>query len=282
MVMASTRSIEVAIDIEAPRQHVWAALTDENQIPRWLAPSASVKPGAGGYIELSWGEGMTGRNTIDVWNPQERLVLVNKEQGLREEYSLSEVGGGTRLSLVHSGFAVSPKVDDQYDAINNGWRTFFRMLKHAAKRGAGASYRNVTVFSPLSLTRDVAWHRIVRPSGITVGGLSPLTDGQRYETMLRTGQHLIGSVVHCAWPGYLVLAADNMDDSLFALFCERSSEGSLLTITWILNGQAVILGDSLHAQWSEWVTAAAGTFDPEAGVQATNLGLDHASVDQSV
>src|SRR5262245_54840243 len=88
---APAGAIDLTVEVAAPREMVWKALTDPSEITRWFAPIASAEPGAGGFIEISWGEGMTGRNTIDTWDPPGRLVLTNAEAGMREEYTLSEL-----------------------------------------------------------------------------------------------------------------------------------------------------------------------------------------------
>lgn len=253
----SGRSIDVSVRMKVDRSLVWSALTDPSEIPRWLAPIARVEPGVGGFIELSWGEGMTGRSTIEVWRPPERLVL-SRPGGvgtMREDYRISETGDVTTLTLHHSGFAPTPDGDDEFDAVSNGWRAFFRMLEHGLTRHARQPFRNVTAFTPLSARRDTAWAELVRPGTLAKDGLTELHAGDEYSCELVTGQTLKGQVVHCAWPGYLVLSAGNLGDSLFALFCERSSEGSLLTVTWILNGDALALTDQMDKIWKAWIDA---------------------------
>lgn len=253
---SNTRSIDVSIDIEATPEQVWDAITNPNEIPRWLAPMAAVQPGVGGFIELSWGPGMTGRNTIRTWDQPDRLVLTN-DDGLTESYSISSRAAHSRLHLIHSGFSPASAADDQFDAITNGWNTFLRMCRYGLIHHAGKPYRNITLFSPLNLKRDLAWNEIIKPGSLTKEGLPELKEGQHFELTLVTGQYLTGSVVHAVSPGYLVLSADNLDHSLFALFSERGGEGSLLTITWILSGDALRLEDRLRAQWNDWISSTA-------------------------
>ena len=156
-----TPSIDLSIQIDAPRERVWSALTDAAEIPRWLAPSAKVKPGPGGFIELSWGEGMTGRNTIEVWEPPEHLVAGNSDAGLREDYTLTETASGTTLRLIHSGFPANPEGAAYRNSVDSGWRTFFPMLRHGVSRHAGQPYRNVTLFAQLKGAREEAWNALV-------------------------------------------------------------------------------------------------------------------------
>lgn len=252
------RRIDVSIEIEAPRERVWAALTDPGEIPRWLAPSASVHPGMGGFVELSWGEGMTSRNIIEVWDPPDRLTLLSENGELREEYTLSDTGGGTRLTLCHSGFPAAPERDAEYNAISNGWQAFFKICSHVFRGGATRPYRNVTVFSVVPAPRDAVWSALAVPGGLSAEGLREYKAGEQARLSLAAGQTIEGPVVHCAWPGYLAILARNLDDSIFAIFCERADEGSFLTITWILTGAAVASADPIRKNWTAWMDAAAG------------------------
>jgi len=248
----STRAIDLTIDIDAPRDAVWRTLTDPSEIPRWLAPSAKVQPGEAGFIEVSWGEGMTGRNTIEVWEPPNRLVAGHS--GLREEYVLSEKGGGTSLKLHHSGFPANPEGEAYRKSVENGWCAFFAMLGHGASRNAGKPFKNVTLFTQLSAgSREAAWDSIVNPGGVTKQGLPRLEPGSRYDVELFSGSRLHGTVLHSLWPGYLVLIAENLDDSLLALLCEGAGDGAMLTITWILNGNAAKREHEIKSTWEGWV-----------------------------
>ena len=62
-----TRSHETLIEINAPPDVVWKAIAEAEGITRWFVPFARVEPGVGGTIWLSWGEGIEGTETIEVW-----------------------------------------------------------------------------------------------------------------------------------------------------------------------------------------------------------------------
>ena len=249
---ATTGSIDLTVEIPSPREMVWRAITDPSEITRWFAPIANAEPGAGGFIEISWGEGMTGRNTIEVWEPPTRLVAGNAEMGLREEYTLSEIPGGTSLRLRQSGFSDDAQGQAYLQSVDKGWRAFLAMLKHGVGRHAGQPFRNVTLFSQIRGPRDAAWESIVRPGGVTRDGVPRLASGDSYDVELFSGERLRGTVLHALWPGFLVLAAENLDDSILALLCEGGDEGAMLTITWILNGNAASREPEIRSAWESW------------------------------
>ena len=53
-----TRSHETSIEIRATPAEIWKTITEAEEIIRWFAPEASVTPGEGGKMFISWGAGM--------------------------------------------------------------------------------------------------------------------------------------------------------------------------------------------------------------------------------
>lgn len=49
------RSLGYEVTISAPVEAVWKALTDAMELARWFPLEASVRPGVGGSVRLSWG-----------------------------------------------------------------------------------------------------------------------------------------------------------------------------------------------------------------------------------
>src|SRR5262245_24841182 len=103
---ARTRSQEHEIEIDAPIEAVWKALTDAEELTRWFVEEARVTPGIGGRVWGSWGPGQDGEKQIDDWQPGKRLLLsllpspvaeASSENALHapiiEEYTLESRGG---------------------------------------------------------------------------------------------------------------------------------------------------------------------------------------------
>ncbi len=107
------------IDIAAPANVVWKALTDASHLVNWLPLDAAVKPGEGGSMRLTWGDPVTEESTIEVWEPEKHLRLrETKPFGVQFEpaeaklapgrvvdYELKPNGTKTVLQLTHTGFA---------------------------------------------------------------------------------------------------------------------------------------------------------------------------------
>ena len=114
------RQFEMQIEIAASRGEVWDALTRPEIVSRWFAPEVSVTPGVGGSVQWQWGEMHSWPQTIDVWEPGERLVTRYPAGGtesddacpLLMDFRLSGEGGSTTLCLVHSGFGPEARFDE--------------------------------------------------------------------------------------------------------------------------------------------------------------------------
>ena len=70
------RRIEASIDLDAPVDAVWAALTDAQELSNWFPPSAEVKPGVGGHIRFVWDEKQDWTSPIGAWEPNKHLRVV--------------------------------------------------------------------------------------------------------------------------------------------------------------------------------------------------------------
>ena len=49
-----TRAVETTLEIEAPREAVWKALTEASELVRWFPLEAEVEPRVGGRYWISW------------------------------------------------------------------------------------------------------------------------------------------------------------------------------------------------------------------------------------
>jgi Activator of Hsp90 ATPase homolog 1-like protein len=55
-----SRQHENIVEIKAPADVVWRAITEAEEIQRWFAPEVRVEPGVGGSMWVSFGPGMEG------------------------------------------------------------------------------------------------------------------------------------------------------------------------------------------------------------------------------
>src|SRR5580765_3315734 len=61
------------IVIDAPIEAVWKAISEGEELTRWFVAEASVEPGVGGTITISWDGEEKSTGTIEAWEPNRKL-----------------------------------------------------------------------------------------------------------------------------------------------------------------------------------------------------------------
>ena len=118
------------LEIRAPRERVWAALTEPDHLLRWFPDKrAEINLRPGGNAVLEWDEAKA-EAVVDVVEPPRRFVFRWRPEGLGRpfttvSFTLEELGDGTstRVRLVESGFASLPdQIETQSQKGNDeGW-----------------------------------------------------------------------------------------------------------------------------------------------------------------
>ena len=135
--MANTDAIAKEIVLRAPRSRVWRALTDSAQFGTWFrvklegpfeagrtVRGAMTYPGhEGKVIELMVETIEPETVFVYRWHPYDPNVDVSKEPTTKVEFRLEDAAGGTKLSLVESGFDRLPasRRADAFRRNEGGW-----------------------------------------------------------------------------------------------------------------------------------------------------------------
>ncbi len=206
-----TRSVDVAVDIEAPPDVIWRALTDPTELVHWFPFQAAVTPGPGGTVTWSWAEKWTWESQIDLWEPGRRLRLVQDEQrpfdvegGLLPpgesvaahmvmDFTLETVAGRTRLRLVHSGFGRGAAWDDELDGVSVGWKHELRGLAFYLERHRGKARHISTAYLTLGAAQEEVWRRLLNDAAFKLSPSQPAA-GQPYHAEVSTGDRFDGIV----------------------------------------------------------------------------------------
>jgi uncharacterized protein YndB with AHSA1/START domain len=100
------------IDIPAPPSGVWRLLATQQGLRRWIAPDLEIDLRVGGAYRMLGTDGQTRiSGTVLELVPEGRLVLSWLEEGAgwvhpaRLVVNLAPTASGTRVELVHDGFA---------------------------------------------------------------------------------------------------------------------------------------------------------------------------------
>lgn len=132
---------------------IWKALTSGALIGRWLMPATGFEPVEGKRFTFqtkaggAW-DGVIHCQVLEV-KPTERFVYAwkggheaNVGYGAPLDtvvtWTLSRVGDGTRVRLVHSGF-VAPTNDMAFKTMSEGWKVVVRNLDTVVRAEKGES-----------------------------------------------------------------------------------------------------------------------------------------------
>jgi uncharacterized protein YndB with AHSA1/START domain len=221
--MSETRSHETSIEIAAPIEAVWEAVSTAEGITSWFAPAAEVVPGVGGHVFVSWGQGMEGTMAITEWDPPRRIQTVEERDKPRSDcveikeespstpvritldYLLEARGGTTLFRIVHAGFAASAGWDDEYDSTRQGWAGMVRKLRHPGKPA-----------------------RTIQFTPIGVRALNGLRQGDPYAIDV-AGRRLSGTILGIE-PYYVYATVAEYDDALMALRTDGGVPSATLTL----------------------------------------------------
>lgn len=140
-------AVERSIWIRAPRERVWAALTDPKLVEQWFSPGTRwevTAPEVGGRLFVPDPE--TGAqlyvNVIELLDPPHRLVLRSEatppDVPHVTAYTLEEENGGTRLTLTDSGYELEPE-DQRWGKMEQNAFGFGMMLDNLKAVAEGES-----------------------------------------------------------------------------------------------------------------------------------------------
>ncbi len=124
--------VQLSIEIDAAPEEVFSAISDPEQLDRYISRGAKVDLKVGGDYSFGW-DGGGPMKVLDV-EPSKKLSYSWRYEGEPDTVVTWELEGSesrTRLTLVHSGFA--PDTDDAGYRI--GWTAYLNAIKSMSERG---------------------------------------------------------------------------------------------------------------------------------------------------
>lgn len=248
--MARTQEHEIVL--EGTPEEVWRLLSEADGITRWFAPEARVSDGK---LWLSYGPGMEGEGKIHLSEPGKAFGWT--ESGAMPkvvEFFLEGEGGKTRLRLVQSGFGEGAEFDNEYDAVNGGWRTYLSTLSFGLRRHKQDGCTQVAKMAMLPGKREDFIAKLSTLLGFaTPLGTLPL--GGVYEADLGALGKVRGVRLEPEKAGYYLLTIEDWEDSLMGLFVEGFGEQQAVTQQWYLFGAGQAKAEMVREQITKWMEA---------------------------
>lgn len=260
-----TRDFELSIEIDAPPEEVWRALTEARELERWFPLKAAVEPRQGGRYFISWENQWQDEGRILIFEPNRHLRTTWSGEGphraaqLAVDHHLEGRGGRTVLRLVHSGFGRDASWDDEFDGISLGWNFELRSLRHYLEHHRGRDRRVVYLLRRTGLVAAESWETVL--SGLGAEVPDGLAEGDAYSLAVGGGERFSGRVVHAFPPHQFAGTVAELDEALFRIETYRDTV-TLWLATW--RGDAAAL-DPWRARWTAVLDRA---FPQEVGSRA--------------
>jgi len=166
------RYIQVEAEVPGTPEEVWQAIATGPGVTSWFVPT-KVADGVGGTVTSTFGPGMDSVATITAWDPPRRFAAESENMGpgsppLATEWTVEARAGGTCIvRVVHSLFADTDDWDSQLGGIENGWPSFFQILRLYLTRFRGLSSTTFQVMGSAPDSIAEAWGRLMAPIGLT-------------------------------------------------------------------------------------------------------------------
>jgi uncharacterized protein YndB with AHSA1/START domain len=235
-------NIEMSIELSATPEQVWRAISEGEELSKWFAPEVRVTHQPEPRMFVSWGEGMSVEQPIDIFESPKRMrVRVGVDRYV--DWSIDS-GAKTTLRMVHSGFGAD--ADEEYDSTMRGWRIFILNLKHYLERHAGRTCVQRPFALRVEADRTEVWRHIVSARGLDRDGtLAALAPGASYSLTTAPGRTLSGVVQILEPARDLALTISDLDDSLLRVSLEHAPDGTMVYGVVIAFGDAVARADAL-------------------------------------
>jgi uncharacterized protein YndB with AHSA1/START domain len=156
--------VQVEVEVPGTPEEVWRAIATGPGISSWFVPTRSEER-AGGEVVSNFGPGMDCPAKITSWEAPKRFVAEGSmgppgSPTVATEWSVeARAGGKCLVRVVHSLFASTDDWDNQLDGLEQGWPTYFRILRTYLEsfKGMPCSTMQFTGFSSDPETR--AWEK---------------------------------------------------------------------------------------------------------------------------
>lgn len=99
-------TVSRTVRLDAPPEHVWEAIVDEDALGEWFADEVELDPREGGELRCRYEDGEERRGEVELVEEAERLAFHWRREGgepSRVEFILDAVADGTELTVVESG-----------------------------------------------------------------------------------------------------------------------------------------------------------------------------------
>jgi uncharacterized protein YndB with AHSA1/START domain len=218
--------VENVIEVGAPVEVVWEALTTPEGLASFYADRADVTPGEGGSIQIHWEEGSRPAAPIEAWEPNRRLRLTHSSGGRTtiEEWLLESTKGSTVVRLVFEGFGEGTDWDAFYDQFDSTSALLLDLLSHWLTHHRGQPVTVLKARATVALDAADAWKAAFGPSGLAADA-DPvdLSAGDPVRLAVPGGDPFEATVVSMARGSEALIGIDSLDGARLTVYVRPST-----------------------------------------------------------
>jgi uncharacterized protein YndB with AHSA1/START domain len=229
--LKSERKFEMHVDVDAPIEAAWRALTEAEGLANWFPPIAKLSgTGLNSEFTADWGDGMAFTTRADAWEPNRRVRWIGDDvmgpgTSAATEFLIETAGGKTRIRLVQSGFGESEGWDGFFESARSGWTYFLYNLRLYLETHRGRTRRMISQRVQVKVPRDVAWKHIASAvTGVAPAAVSGLKAGDRVRVGFEGGPAANGIVELVVAGSALAIRLPELMDAVLFIELEAGSE----------------------------------------------------------
>lgn len=161
------RWVEMEFITPGTPEQVWEAMATGPGNTAWFTRT-SIDERVGGRIQFDLGPNGTQEGEVTVWEPPDRFGYVERDWSAGAPPVATEItitarsGDRCVVRMVHSLFSSSDDWDDQMEAFEKGWPTFFEILRLYLAHFAGRRAASFMAMATLDDDHLAVWKRLTQ------------------------------------------------------------------------------------------------------------------------
>ena len=251
------RAVQVEVEVPGTPEEVWQAIATAAGVTSWFVPTRTEHDADGTPTKMicNFGPGMDSISTITEWNPPHLFASDSKDLGeeapvVATQWIVEARDNTTCIvRVVHSLFASTDDWDDQLEGWENGWPSFFRLLKLYLTHFRGLTGHQLQLTGFAARPREEAWAKLMGALGI-----EPPKQGG---AVAATGSPPLGGVAEIVGQDphaeEMVLRLDTPTKGIAHLFAMEMGGQVVLPMRFYLYGdEAEKTVAEISSAWQEW------------------------------
>jgi uncharacterized protein YndB with AHSA1/START domain len=164
------RWTQASVDVPGTPEEIWQAIATGPGVTSWFVP-CTMEEREGGKVVSTFGPGMDAVATITKWDPPHSFAAEGEMAPgsplLAIEWLIeAKAGGMSTVRVVHSLFTSSEDWDDQLNGMEQGWPTFFTVLRTYLEEYRGQKGTNVAAMAISQSSFEDVWRELSTAFGV--------------------------------------------------------------------------------------------------------------------